>query len=62
MAKKPDPAPVSRQQARINRTVEAGGKQVSLLLPADIVERINARIARTGATQTSIMLAALKRI
>ena len=62
MAKKPPPPPISRQQAAINRTREAGGKQVSLLLTADIVKRVNSRIALTGDTQTSILLAALARI
>lgn len=62
MVKKAEAKPITRQRAAIERVRAAGGKQVSLLLPAEIVERIKAKIERTGDTQTSIIMAALRRI
>lgn len=51
------------RQARAKATLlKAGGKRISLNLPAELVASIERKQARTGETMTSVILGACKRL
>jgi hypothetical protein len=54
--------PMSRQARAKATLLKAGGKRISLNLPAELVASIERKQARTGETMTSVILGACKRL